>query len=162
MIVLGIDPGLAATGWAILEVGGGGSKKARLVESGCLKTGREKDFSSRLVDLSARARELIKKFKPDCLAIEELYFAKNAKTAIKVAQCAGCLKLTARRAGLVVYEYTPLNIKMTVAGYGRAEKSQVQRMLTRHLDLKKNIVPDHAADAAAVGLTHLFTNRKLT
>lgn len=158
MIVLGIDPGLAEMGWAAVE---GNGRKPGLIEHGCFKTEKTAIFSSRLSKLGRQIRALIRKFHPNELAIEELFFAKNAKTAIKIAQCIGAIKLSADQLGVKVYEYTPLNVKMTMTGFGRAEKSQVQKMVTRLLGLSKKITSDHAADAAAVALTHIFTNKRL-
>jgi len=157
MIVLGIDPGLAETGWSVLE----SQKTLTLIDYGCLKTKKETDFSERLVELADQVSLLVEKYKPDVLAIEELFFAKNVKTAIKVAECLGVIKYTVKKSGFPVYEYTPLNIKMTIAGYGRADKEQVELMVSRILKLKTKVKPDHAADAVAVALTHLYTNLKL-
>lgn len=156
MIILGIDPGLAAVGWAVLKKEG-----PELIDYDCIRTEKGKDFSQRLDLIFDKVRGVAARTKPQAAAVEELFFAKNMKTAIKVAQVMGVIKLACRRSGLSVFEYTPLNIKMTIAGYGRADKKQVGRMVSKLLHLKKEIKPHHAADAAAVALTHLFTNHRL-
>jgi crossover junction endodeoxyribonuclease RuvC len=157
MFILGIDPGLAATGWAVLEK----ANPPVLVDYGCIKTNKEDNFAERLLQIADFLKEIIDQYQPAAMAIEELFFAKNVKTAIKVAQVAGVIKLTGRRLGLTIFEYTPLNIKITITGYGRADKKQLEIMVGKLLRLKKTIHPNHAADAVAVGLTHCFTNRKL-
>ena len=130
MNILGIDPGLASIGWAVLENEKGNFK---LIEAGCFKTEKENDFSSRLEIIFEEIKKLADKYDLEVLAVEELYFAKNVKTAIKVAQCLGVIKLAGRKLGLSVMEYTPLNVKMTITGYGRAEKEQVEFMVKKTL-----------------------------
>jgi len=157
MIILGIDPGLADTGWAIIKK----EKPLKLISYGCIKTKKEENFAKRLGLIHNKINELIKDYKPDQLAIEEIFFAKNAKTAIKIAQVTGVVKFTGQDCNLDVFEYTPLNVKMTITGYGRADKKQIQVMVSKLLNLKDKITPSHAADAVAVCLTHLNTNHKL-
>lgn len=157
MNVLGIDPGLASIGWAVLQ----SDKGFKLLEAGCFKTEKSENFSCRLDKIFEEIKKLSEKFDLDVLAVEELYFAKNVKTAIQVAQCLGVIKLAGRKLGLPVAEYTPLNVKMTITGYGRAEKEQVEFMVKKTLGIKGEIKPSHAADAVAVALTHCFTNSKL-
>lgn len=157
MNVLGIDPGLASIGWAVLEF----AKGFKLIECGCFKTKKGEDFSSRLAIIFEEIKKLTKKYDLEVLAVEGLYFAKNVKTAIGVAQCLGVIKLAGKKLGLRVVEYTPLNVKMTITGYGRAEKQQVEFMVKQTLGIKGEIKPNHAADAVAVALTHCFTNSKL-
>ncbi len=163
MIILGIDPGVANTGWAILRkksptaING----EAELIDYGCLTTQKEKEFASRLGDIFKGIRKLIIKFRPQEMAIEGLFFAKNVKSAIKVSQAQGVIILAGQQSGLPVVEYTPLNVKITIAGYGRAQKKQIEIMVAKILGLEKKIRPNHAADAVAVGLTHCFTNEKL-
>jgi crossover junction endodeoxyribonuclease RuvC len=157
MMILGIDPGLASVGWAVVE----NNKGIRLVECGCFVTEKETVFPRRLEIIFREIENLAKKFHLDVMAVEELYFAKNVKTAILVAQCLGVIKLAGGRLGLPVFEYTPLNVKMTITGYGRADKKQIEFMVKQTLKIKERIKPSHAADAAAVALTHCFTNKKL-
>lgn len=157
MKVLGIDPGLASIGWAVLEF----DKGFKLLKCGCFKTEKQSDFSSRLAKIFEEIKKMAEEFDLDVLAVEELYFAKNAKTAIMVAQCLGVIKLAGSKLGLTVAAYTPLNIKMTITGYGRADKKQVEFMVKQTLGIKDEIKPSHASDAVAVALTHCFTNSKL-
>lgn len=157
MNVLGIDPGLASIGWAVLEH----DKEFKLLECGCFKTKKGTDFSSRLAIIFEEIKKLAEKYSLEVLAVEGLYFAKNVKTAIGVSQCLGVIKLAGEKLGLKVVEYTPLNVKMTITGYGRAEKGQVEFMVKQTLKIKEKISPSHAADAVAVALTHCFTNSKL-
>ncbi|MBU2592732.1 crossover junction endodeoxyribonuclease RuvC [Patescibacteria group bacterium] len=157
MIILGVDPGLASTGWAVLEK----TSQNRLVDYGCVKTAAGLDFSNRLGHLFQAMEDLIKQFSPEVMAVEELFFAQNVKTAIKVAQAQGVIKLAGAQSGLKVVEYTPLNIKMSITGYGRGDKRQIEFMVKKLLNLEKEIRPSHAADAAAVALTHIFTNQNL-
>jgi len=154
-MILGIDPGLANTGWAVLE------DENTLVECGCLTT-KIGDLSAvRLDKIYDELEGLIKKYKIKEMAIETLFFAKNAKSAIKVAEAIGVIKICGQRNGIEVFGYTPLQVKMTLVGYGRAEKEQVEEMIRRFLSLEKPISPSHASDAVAIGLTHLFTNKNL-
>jgi len=158
MVILGIDPGLASIGWAVLKFEKGVFK---LIECGCIQTEKEVSFSSRLGIIFEEIKKLAVKFDLDVLAVEELFFAKNVKTAISVAQCLGVIKLAGNLLKLPVFEYTPLNVKMTITGYGRAEKHQVEMMVKQTLGLKNEIKPSHASDAVAVALTHCFTNQKM-
>lgn len=157
MVILGIDPGLASTGWAVLEKG----KNLQLLDTGCIRTKKEKTLSQRLGNLFQEIKKLAKKTKPKAVAIEEVFFAKNVKTAIKVAQAMGAIKAACCELEIPVFEYTPLNIKTAIAGYGRADKRQVKYMVKKILNLKTKITPSHAVDAVAVCLTHLQTNSKL-
>ncbi len=154
---MGIDPGLASIGWAVLEH----DKEFKLMEYGCIKTEKETDFSLRLAIIYDEIKKLAEKYSLEVLAVEGLYFAKNVKTAIGVSQCLGVIKLAGEKLGLKVFEYTPLNVKMTITGYGRAEKQQVEFMVKQTLKIKDKISPSHAADAVAVAMTHCFTNDKL-
>ena len=158
MNILGIDPGLASMGWAVLQ---NDKEKFILLACGCLKTDKDKHFSSRLKSIFSEIEMLADKYDCSVLAVEELYFAKNVKTAISVAQCLGVIKLAGEMLKLPVMEYTPLNVKMTITGYGRAEKEQVELMVKKTLGIKGEIKPSHAADAVAIALTYCFTNNKL-
>lgn len=157
MIVLGIDPGLASTGWAVLENG----KNLRLLDSGCIRTKKKDPFSQRLTSLSQQIKKLALKTKPKAVAIEEIFFSKNTKTAIKVAQAIGAIKVACCELDIPVFEYTPLNIKIAITGYGRADKKQVKYMVKKILNLKRKITTNHAVDAVAVSLTHFQTNSNL-
>lgn len=155
-MILGIDPGLANTGWAVL------SDEKTLVECGCLKTKITDNSAFRLNQIYDELEKLIKKYKVDAMAIETLFFAKNAKSAIKVAEAIGVIKVCGQRNGIEVEGFTPLQVKMALVGYGRAEKEQVEIMVRNFLGLDKNISPSHASDAVAVALTYLFTNKNLS
>lgn len=151
MRILGIDPGIAMVGYSILECNG---NKYTPLEYGCITTDSEMDSPDRLKIIYDEIGELIDQYQPTDLAIEELFFNKNVKTAIIVAQARGVQVLAAKNKGLGIYEYTPLQIKQAVVGYGRAEKSQVQEMVKILLNLKELPKPDDAADALAIAICH--------
>ncbi|MCW1949504.1 MAG: crossover junction endodeoxyribonuclease RuvC [Candidatus Shapirobacteria bacterium] len=159
--VLGIDPGLANTGWAVLEPVSG-NPEFKLIECGCLRTKITSTSAKRLNMIYDELEGLIKKYKVEAVVFESLFFAKNAKSALKVAEAIGVIKICGERNGIEVAEFTPLQVKMALVGYGRAEKEQVEEMVRNFLCLKENISPSHASDAVAVGLTYLFTNQQLT
>ncbi|MDD5290150.1 MAG: crossover junction endodeoxyribonuclease RuvC [Patescibacteria group bacterium] len=150
MIILGIDPGYAITGWAILE-----KKGAKLIplDYGAIETMSGLPHAERLLILHQALQKIIKKFKPELLSVEELFFFKNLKTAIKVAEARGVILAVAAEAGLKILEITPLQIKQALVGYGRAEKKQVQQMVKVILGLKEIPEPDDAADALAAAIT---------
>jgi len=174
-MILGIDPGLANTGWAVLEQvslsasqpvsssvsQNDNNSEYRLVECGCLRTKITDTSANRLNKIYEELEGLIKKYKVGAMAIETLFFAKNAKSAIKVAEAIGVIKICGQRNGIEVAGFTPLQVKIALVGYGRAEKEQVEIMVRNFLNLDKNISPSHASDAVAVGLTYLFTNKNL-
>ncbi|MCK9444630.1 MAG: crossover junction endodeoxyribonuclease RuvC [Tissierellaceae bacterium] len=151
MIILGIDPGIAIVGYSIVE-SKGNSLKA--IEFGSIKTDSKLNFPERVKIIYDRLSEIIEKYNPEDLAIEELFFNKNVKTAILVGQARGVEILAAVNKGLEVYEYTPLQIKQAIVGYGRAEKDQVQEMVKILLNLKEKPKPDDVADALAVAICH--------
>jgi crossover junction endodeoxyribonuclease RuvC len=150
MIILGIDPGVAIVGYGILEER---KKKLQLVDYGCILTSSKKKHAERLAQINTEFTKLIKKYKPDILAIEELFFCKNVKTALKVGEAKGVILATAISYKLPITEFTPLQIKQAMTGYGRAEKQQIQQMVKVILGLKKIPQPDDAADAIAVAIT---------
>jgi len=162
-MILGIDPGLANTGWAILDDRSSivDRREYRLVECGCLKTKISDSSALRLDQIYCELEGLIKKYKVEAMAIETLFFAQNAKSAIKVAEAIGVIKVCGQKNGIEVAGFTPLQVKMALVGYGRAEKEQVEIMVRNFLGLEKNISPSHASDAVAVALTYLFTNKDL-
>lgn len=151
MIILGIDPGLALVGYGVIEYKG---NKYKAIDYGCIRTDAKTMFPERLKIIYDEMLMLIDKYNPEELAIEELFFNKNVKTAIKVGQARGVEILSAKNKGLNIYEYTPLQIKQAVTGYGRADKAQVQEMVKMLLNLKKIPKPDDAADALAVAICH--------
>ena len=152
MIVLGIDPGLAITGYALVREKPNGSE---LIAHGCLRTAANTPQPERLKQLYQGAQELISKYEVTEVAIEQLFFNTNVTTALAVGQARGVLILCAAQLNLPVWEYTPLQVKQAVAGYGRADKGQMQRMVQSHLKLEQILKPDDAADAAAVAICHL-------
>ncbi|NOX97884.1 MAG: crossover junction endodeoxyribonuclease RuvC, partial [Nitrospirae bacterium] len=154
MRVLGIDPGIAVTGYGIVE------EKERtlvLIGLGTINTTSQTHFSQRLGKLFQRVGELIKDYHPEALAAEEPFLAKNARMALNIGQARGAAILAGVNAGLEVASYTPLQVKLAVVGYGRAEKEQVQEMVKRLLNLEEIPRPDHAADAIGLAICHLHT-----
>ncbi|NCA91987.1 crossover junction endodeoxyribonuclease RuvC [bacterium] len=156
MIILGIDPGYATVGFGLIESLSG---KCRAIEYGAIITKKEENLPNRLLKISNAFEQIIDKYKPDAIAIEELFFQNNQKTAILVAEARGAILLTAYKKCASLYEYTPLQIKQAMTGYGRADKRQIQEMVKAMLCLNCIPKPDDAADALAVALTHAQTNR---
>ena len=154
MIILGIDPGIAIVGYGVIECSGNSFKA---LEYGAIITEAGTPFPDRLKIIYEELSCIIDEYKPQDLAIEELFFNKNVKTAIKVGQARGVEILAAVNKGLEIYEYTPLQIKQGVVGYGRAEKFQVQEMVKLLLNLKEIPKPDDVADALAVALCHGYS-----
>lgn len=149
MRIIGIDPGIAITGYGIIDKYGNNYKP---VCYGKITTEPQQQTFERLVILYKSFKEIFKEYRPECAAVEELFFNKNAKTAMIIGQARGVAILAAANAGLEVYEYTPLQVKQAVVGYGRAEKKQVQKMVKLLLNLKEVPKPDDVADALAVAL----------
>lgn len=156
MIILGFDPGLATLGYGVIQTDKKG--RAEMLDYGIISTPKDVKFPDRLILLERGIEQVIDTFKPDEIAIEELFFAKNVKTGINVAHARGVLLLTAKKKCAKIFEYTPLQIKQALTGYGRAEKNQIQQMVKTFLRLKTIPKPDDAADALAVALTHAQTN----
>lgn len=156
MLVLGIDPGTAITGYGLVE--GQGSRE-RLVDYGTVLTSAGMEMPARLCIIQQELAQVIDKYRPQAMAIEQIYYHKNAKTVITVAQSRGVAIVTSASAGLPVYEYTPLQVKQSVVGYGQADKKQVQLMVQRLLRMKEIPRPDDAADALAIALCHLHSYR---
>lgn len=154
MIILGIDPGVAIVGYGIIECSGNSFKA---LEYGAVITEAGTPFPERLKIIYEEISCIIEEYSPEDLAIEELFFNKNVKTAIKVGQARGVEVLAAANKGLDIYEYTPLQIKQGVVGYGRAEKVQVQEMVKMLLNLSEKPKPDDVADALAVALCHGYS-----
>lgn len=151
MKILGIDPGIAIVGYSIIECKGNNFKA---LEYGCIKTDSKMEFPDRLKMVYDELLNIIDEYRPDDLAIEELFFNKNVKTAMMVGQARGVEILAGKNKGLEIFEYTPLQIKQAVVGYGRAEKEQVQEMVKILLNLREIPKPDDAADALAVAICH--------
>jgi crossover junction endodeoxyribonuclease RuvC len=149
MIILGIDPGFARMGWGVINKTGG---IFLLIGYGCLETSAGLELSDRLETIFDGISKVIKKYKPDLAGIETLFFNTNAKTAVKVGEARGVILLALKKSGVKVVDITPLQVKQAVAGYGRAEKIQVQKMVKSLLNLKEIPQPDDAADALAVAI----------
>ncbi|MCQ2387641.1 MAG: crossover junction endodeoxyribonuclease RuvC [Clostridia bacterium] len=157
MIILGFDPGLATLGYGVIEKDLKG--KVKMIDYGIISTPKGVALPERLCLIEKGVKQVIEKFKPDEIAIEELFFAKNVTTGINVAHARGVTLLTAVKSCGKIYEYTPLQIKQALTGYGRAEKHQIQSMVMTFLSLKSIPKPDDAADALAVALCHANTNK---
>lgn len=151
MRILGIDPGYAIVGYGVVDYVG---NKFSVAGYGAITTEAKKPFPERLEDIHKDMLSIIEKYKPDCLAIEKLYFNTNTTTAIDVAQARGVIVLSAQTMGLSINEYTPLQVKQAVTGYGRAEKHQVMEMVKSLLSLNKVPKPDDTADALALAVCH--------
>jgi crossover junction endodeoxyribonuclease RuvC len=155
VIVLGFDPGTASTGWGVIEQDG---NRLRSLGHGCIVTSAKDPVHLRLRQIYDQARGLIKRFDPDVVVLEELFVNVNVKTALGVGQAKGVLILAASELATSPCEYSPLQIKLAVTGYGRASKIQVQEMTKTILCLSRIPQPDHAADALAVAITHTHHN----
>ncbi|MDD4125435.1 MAG: crossover junction endodeoxyribonuclease RuvC [Eubacteriales bacterium] len=151
MLIIGVDPGIATVGVGIIEADNG---MYRAVEYGAIITKPRQLLEDRLNQIYDKLTDIIKRHKPDCMAVEELFFNTNAKTALDVAQARGAILLAAKRQGVDIYEYTPLQVKQSVVGYGRAEKHQVIYMTKLILKLKEDPKPDDTADALAIAICH--------
>jgi crossover junction endodeoxyribonuclease RuvC len=151
MIILGIDPGTATTGYGVIEAQG---NNIRVIDYGCISTKAGLELAERLETINLELEKLIKEHQPAEVAVEELFFATNAKTAMAVGQARGVILLTAKKNNCPIYEYTPLEVKNTVCGYGGAEKKQIQKMVQMLCKLSEEPRPDDAADALAIAICH--------
>ncbi len=151
MIILGIDPGFAITGYGVVKYEG---NKFSVIDYGAVTTPAGMEMPKRLLSLSEGLEKVIEKFRPDFISVEELFFNKNIKTALNVGHGRGVVLLTAAKSGIPVFEYTPLQVKQAVVGYGRAEKAQVQQMVKVLLNLPAIPKPDDVADALAIAICH--------
>ncbi len=148
-IILGVDPGIAATGLGIIQYD---KQKLRLISYGCIKTKAGIKHARRLKQISQELTKIIKKHKPNAVAVEKLFFCNNVKTALAVGEARGVVMLTACQNRLPIYEYTPLQVKQAVSAYGKADKNQVQKMVKLLLGTEEIPKPDDAADALAVAI----------
>ena len=156
MIILGIDPGIAIVGYGVIEYKG---NKFKVIDYGAITTPAGMKVKDRLKIIYDGVIDIIQTHKPDCIAIEELFYNNNAKTVINVAQGRAMPYLAAANTNLEIYEYTPLQVKQAVVGYGRAEKKQVQQMTKMLLNLEKIPKPDDTADALAIAVCHAHSFR---
>ncbi|MBQ9718927.1 MAG: crossover junction endodeoxyribonuclease RuvC [Clostridia bacterium] len=153
MIILGIDPGIAIVGWGVIDYSGFGTK-IKPIAFGAITTNSTEKTEDRILHVYDELTAIIAKYRPECAAVEELFFNTNQKTGIIVAEARGVILLACRQAGLPIHEYTPLQIKQAVVGYGRADKHQVIEMVTMFLGLAKPPKPDDTADALAAAICH--------
>lgn len=159
MIILGIDPGLAYTGYGIVKFKTQ-SSKFEILNYGCFSTSSIVKHGKRLKKIYQEIKKIIRKYQPDLIVLEELFFAKNVKTALKVGEARGVIILACQETKSPIIEMTPLQVKIFLTGYGRASKKQIQKMIKLKLGLKKIPQPDDAADALALAIcgTKLYTN----
>lgn len=156
MIILGIDPGIAIVGWGAVEYSGSHFK---ILGYGAIETPAKTPTEQRLSMIFDAITELIKTYHPDHMAIEELFFNTNVTTGIRVAEARGVIITCAHRLGVQIFEYTPLQVKQAVVGYGRADKNQVQQMVKAILCLEKVPKPDDVADALAIAICHAHSSK---
>lgn len=155
MKILGIDPGSGIIGFGLIER----KSNPKMLDAGVIRTTIGDETAMRLLELYTSLKELIKELKPDIAVVEKLFFAQNVTTAMTVSQARGVILLCLAEANIPIYEYTPLQIKMAMTGYGRATKAQIQEMVRVQLGLKNKPKPDDCADALAAALTHISTLR---
>jgi len=158
MKILGIDPGTAIIGYGLVEYK---NNKINYIDYSCIYTHKDQAMSIRLKEIFEELNIIIDKLKPDAIAIEEIFYFKNNKTVISVSQARGVIILACQLKKIPIFEYTPLQVKMGITGYGRAEKKQVQLMVQKILNLKEIPKPDDAADALAIAITHVNSNNSL-
>lgn len=154
MLIIGIDPGYAIVGYGVIDYT---NDRFTVLDYGAVLTEAKTPFCDRLMEIYGELDEIIKKYKPQAMAVEKLFFTTNQKTAIDVAQARGVIMLAARKNNVEVFEYTPLQVKQAVVGYGKAVKKQVMDMTRRLLNLDKVPKPDDTADALAVAVCHAHT-----
>jgi crossover junction endodeoxyribonuclease RuvC len=156
MIIMGIDPGLASTGYGVIEKKG---DKLRPLGYGGINTSSRKPLSSRIDKIYCEVKELLESYKPDLLVLEELFFNTNVRSAMLVGQARGGILLAAAHAGVEVEEYTPLQVKQSLVGHGRADKKQVEYMVRALLSMQEEIGSSHASDALALAICHAHRER---
>ena len=156
MRIIGIDPGYAIVGFGIIEYE---RRVFDVIDYGAVTTAAETDFNTRLLEIYNDVCVILDRYKPEAMAIERLYFTSNQKTAIAVAEARGIVLLAARQRNIEIYEYTPLQVKSSVTGYGKAVKKQVQELTRNILKLPEIPKPDDTADALAIAVCHAHTMR---
>lgn len=156
MRVLGVDPGLAITGFAVVAEN---ENNAIPVSYGCIRTSPKEEHYKRLLTIYEDLTEIINKYEPEVAVVEKLFFNKNVSTALKVGEARGVVLLAIAKANIPIYEYTPLQVKQSLVGYGRADKQQVQYMVKAEFNLKETPSPDDVADACAIALTHIRSRK---
>ncbi len=156
MRILGIDPGIGRTGWGVIVANG---KMVQTIAFGCIETSPKLLLTERIIEIFSTVEKLIKTHKPDVIAIEELFFNTNAKTALTVGQARGVVLLAASLCQVPVFVYTPLQVKTAVTGYGRADKKQIEHMVKMLLRLTRLPKHDDTSDALAIALTHAYSHK---
>ena len=151
MRIIGIDPGTGILGFGVIDVNDG---KTTMIDAGVIRTPVKEDDAVRLHTIYDELSDIIAQTKPDMMSVEKLFFARNVTTAMTVSQARGVVLLCAKQAGLAIHEYTPMQIKQAITGYGKADKKQMQEMVKVILGLQVIPKPDDAADALAAALTH--------
>jgi crossover junction endodeoxyribonuclease RuvC len=159
MKVLGIDVGFAIAGWSIIEKNKDFKNSMNLIDYGAITTDSKFTIEERITQVFKSFNEIIEEYKPDVMAVENIFFFKNQKTVINVSQVRGVILLSGNLNGLEIYGYTPLQVKTAITGYGRAEKSQIQKMVKLIFGLKEIPKPDDIADAIAIGVCHINSQK---
>ena len=159
MRILGVDPGTGILGFGVVDVMPGKGFTFKLVDAGVVTTPAHTPHAERLEDIYTSLKEIIEATKPDVFSVEKLFFTNNITTAMSVAEARGVSLLVAKQANVPIFEYTPLQIKQTLTGYGRADKKQMQEMVRVQLGLKEAPKPDDCADALAAAITHAVLGR---
>lgn len=158
MIILGIDPGYGRVGWGLIVKK---TPNAQYLAHGLIETDAKSGYYQRIFNIYEQINTIIDQYKPEEMAMESVFFNTNAKTAILTSQARGAIALSALIKNIKVFDYTPLQVKNALIGYGRAEKKQIQSLVQIQLNLKEKITQDDSADALAIALTHAFTNNNL-
>jgi len=153
MVILGIDPGTASTGYGLIDT----QDQLRVVEYGCIRTSSSQEMVDRLKIIYKKVKEIVQRFYPEEIAIEQVFFNRNTRTALSVGQARGVIMLAASCKGAKIFSYTPLEVKQAVTGYGKAKKRQVQRMVKKLLNLPQVPTSNDAADAMAIAVCHYYS-----
>ncbi len=151
MRILGIDPGIGICGYSIVDFEGG---EYTLVSSGAIKTDKNSPIGARLLEIFNDICEICAKFKPDCASVEQIFFFKNQKTIIPVAEARGVILCALEKMNVAAHEYTPMQVKLTITGHGRASKDEVKLMVEKFVTIRQNIKSDDTIDSIAIALTH--------
>ncbi len=161
MRILGVDPGIGRTGWAVIEAGSkAGRGGVSAVSYGCIETSSSKKFPERMVEIVSALERVIVQYSPEAAAIEEMFFLKKSKTLLLAVQARGVAIYAVAKNNLPVFEYNPKNVKITLTGYGLADKLQIQKMIMLSLRLKEVPKPDDTADALAIALCHFYNSAR--
>lgn len=158
MLILGIDPGTARLGYGLVEVKSNGQMK--FINAGCLETDKKTPAGERLWYLQEEVGKILQKYHPDVLAIEQLFFGVNSRTAMAVGQARGVVMAEAARYKVPIFEYQGLSVKFALTGFGRSDKKKIQESVKKHLGMKKIVKPDDAADGLAIAITHYLKSLK--